>query len=183
MNLDEKEAASVKLKDYRLFFDGSIEVNSDSIVEFLLKNGDHAAHMFVDIETEDVKQYNKYSLHKLKVKERLDDIDLSWNIPDKYKNLNIEDYLKSINLETDRLALRIERRDRELSLFKKYELENILKLVIYIVDVLTEKNIVWGTGRGSSCSSYLFYLIGLHCVDVVKYDIPIHDFFKNEKIE
>jgi len=48
--------------------------------------------------------------------------------------------------------------------------------LIYVVDVLNEKNVVWGVGRGSSCSSYLFYLLGLHEVDSVRYDVEITDF-------
>jgi DNA polymerase III alpha subunit len=43
---------------------------------------------------------------------------------------------------------------------------------------MTAKNIVWGVGRGSSCSSYLLYLLGLHEVDVVKYDVDISDFIR-----
>jgi DNA polymerase III alpha subunit len=95
--------------------------------------------------------------------------------------MDIESHIKSIPLDDDNIDLRIARRDKEIELFRKYGLEDILRLVVFIVDTLKEKNVVWGTGRGSSCSSYLFYIIGLHCVDVIKYDIPIHDFFKQEK--
>jgi DNA polymerase III alpha subunit len=50
--------------------------------------------------------------------------------------------------------------------------------LIYVIDVMTEKNVVWGVGRGSSCSSYLLYLLGLHEVDPVKYEIEISDFLR-----
>lgn len=137
--------------------------------------------VFVDEMSDEIKQFNKFSSLKLGIKTNLKDLSLEWSIPDFYKNIDIDAYVRSLPLDKDRFEDRKLRRDKELELFKKYDLINILKVVIFIVDVLRNKNIVWGTGRGSSCSSYLFYLIGLHSVDVVKYDIPIHDFFKQEK--
>jgi DNA polymerase III alpha subunit len=73
---------------------------------------------------------------------------------------------------------RIERLSQEICLFKELELENVLKTLIYVIDVMKDKNIVWGVGRGSSCSSYLLFILGLHEVDPVKYDIEITDFIR-----
>ena len=42
----------------------------------------------------------------------------------------------------------------------------------------TEKNSSWGVGRGSSVSSYCLYLIGIHMVDSIKYNLDIQEFFK-----
>ena len=51
----------------------------------------------------------------------------------------------------------------------------------YVVDTLRDNNIVWGVGRGSSVSSYVLYLIGIHKIDSVKYALPIDEFFKGEQ--
>ena len=51
----------------------------------------------------------------------------------------------------------------------------------YIVDTLRENKVLWGVGRGSSVSSYVLFLIGIHKIDSVKYNLPIEEFFKGEK--
>lgn len=56
----------------------------------------------------------------------------------------------------------------------------ILKTMKFIVDTLRANNIVWGVGRGSSVASYALYLMGVHRVDSVKYNLPINEFFKGE---
>jgi DNA polymerase III alpha subunit len=63
-------------------------------------------------------------------------------------------------------------------LFKELELGDVLRCLIYVVDTMKAKRVTWGVGRGSSCSSYLLYLLDLHSVDAVKYDIDITDFIK-----
>jgi DNA polymerase III alpha subunit len=57
----------------------------------------------------------------------------------------------------------------------------VLTTMKYVVDTLRANNIVWGVGRGSSVSSYVLYLIGIHKIDSVKYDLPIDEFFKGEQ--
>jgi DNA polymerase III alpha subunit len=57
----------------------------------------------------------------------------------------------------------------------------VLKAMKYLVDTFRENNIVWGVGRGSSVASYALYLIGVHKVDSVKYELPITEFFKGEQ--
>jgi len=43
---------------------------------------------------------------------------------------------------------------------------------------MRKNNLVWGVGRGSSVSSYLLYLIGVHKVDSYKYRLDIKEFLK-----
>ena len=50
--------------------------------------------------------------------------------------------------------------------------------MIYIVDIMNKENIVWGVGRGSSVSSYLLYLIGVHKVDSLQYNLDVKEFIK-----
>jgi DNA polymerase III alpha subunit len=54
----------------------------------------------------------------------------------------------------------------------------MLKYMKYIVDTLRAFNLVWVVGRGSSVASYVLYLIGVHKVDSIKYELPIEEFFK-----
>jgi DNA polymerase III alpha subunit len=68
----------------------------------------------------------------------------------------------------------------ELMLFESHCMLPLLRTLIFIVDRMKAQRVVWGVGRGSSCSSYLLYLIGLHNVDPVKYDVSIRDFIRDE---
>jgi DNA polymerase III alpha subunit len=49
-----------------------------------------------------------------------------------------------------------------------------------LVAIMREHKIVWGVGRGSSVSSYLLYLVGLHSINSVKYKLDIKEFIRDE---
>jgi len=57
----------------------------------------------------------------------------------------------------------------------------LLRQMKYIVDTLRKHNILWGVGRGSSVASYTLFLMGVHHIDSIKYNIPVNEFFKGEK--
>jgi DNA polymerase III alpha subunit len=50
--------------------------------------------------------------------------------------------------------------------------------MIYLVDFMRENNIVWGVGRGSSVASYVLYLIGVHKVDSIQFDLDWREFLR-----
>lgn len=97
-----------------------------------------------------------------------------WFIPNEYKNIDIREWLLSKCTSQDQ----IQRVELELDLFNKQGMTDILPVMLYIVDTLRSQNIVWGVGRGSSVSCYCLYLIGIHKIDSLKYDLPINEFFK-----
>jgi DNA polymerase III alpha subunit len=43
---------------------------------------------------------------------------------------------------------------------------------------MREKNIVWGVGRGSSVASYVLYLLGVHKIDSIYYDLDVEEFLR-----
>jgi DNA polymerase III alpha subunit len=55
---------------------------------------------------------------------------------------------------------------------------DLLRFLVYIVDVMREQDIVWGVGRGSSVASYVLYLIGVHKIDSLYYDLDIAEFLR-----
>jgi DNA polymerase III alpha subunit len=102
------------------------------------------------------------------------DIDITdWFIPREYKDFDIEEFLVLRCPEENygRLA-------QELEIFKRHNFIPVLKTMKYVVDTLKNNNIVWGVGRGSSVASYALYLIGVHKIDSVKYNLSIDEFFK-----
>ena len=100
----------------------------------------------------------------------------NWFVPKNYEEMNIESWLIS-ECQTDK---ELERVNLELNEYKQRNFIPVLRQMKYIVDTLRENNIVWGVGRGSSVASYVLFLIGVHKIDSIKYDLPIEEFFKGE---
>ena len=97
----------------------------------------------------------------------------NWLIPDEYKELDVKSYVLDRTPEHA-----IERVNEELNLYDKYNIIDVLNVCIYIVDVFRKNNIVWGVGRGSSVASYVLYVIGIHCIDSIKYELDINEFLR-----
>ena len=72
-------------------------------------------------------------------------------------------------------------RDRvrtEMQLFEARDMLPVLQHLIYMVDNLRKRGIVWGVGRGSSVSSYVLFLIGINRIDPLKFDLDVGEFLK-----
>ena len=99
---------------------------------------------------------------------------LDWFMPVEYKQFDIENYVLGIcktSQETERV-------NYELDLFKSHAMMDVLQFLKYMVDTLRKNNIVWGVGRGSSVASYVLYLLGVHKVDSIKYDLDPTEFLR-----
>lgn len=66
----------------------------------------------------------------------------------------------------------------ELELFTQHNMVDLLFYLKYLVDTMREHNIVWGVGRGSSVASYVLFLLDIHKIDSIKYNLDVHEFFK-----
>ena len=93
----------------------------------------------------------------------------TWLIPDKYKNIDVKEYVLD-RTSTDEERERVE---MEYAMFKERDLEDVLRLMIFLIEFFRENDIVWGVGRGSSVSSYMNNVLPhliLHCSS---YDMPL----------
>jgi len=97
-----------------------------------------------------------------------------WLMPDKYQNMDIAQWL----LDQCQTQEELQRVGYELLLYQERNLFLLLKQLKYIVDTWREQNIVWGVGRGSSVSSYVLYLIGVHRINSMYYDLDIEEFLR-----
>ena len=124
-----------------------------------------------------VKQFNLHA-DSLELEQLVDSIEYSkqFNIPQHYLELDVEQYIRALVPQAD--AKRKARVEAELELFRTRNLFSILQLLIYIIDTMRKHNLVWGVGRGSSVASYCLYLIGVHKIDSVEYDLDIREFLK-----
>jgi len=172
-----------ELHDRTLWFDGDSSYPADNVTRAIVRDG----VTFVNEMTRDIQMYNLYVLpeDQIRVKTENRELKFDWNIPEEFKNLNVDEYLKERlleqydanpewrDLDVEKRALRVH---REMKLFKKHALIDVLKVLIYIINTLHNEKVVWGVGRGSSVSSYVLYLLGVHDVDSVEYDLDIADF-------
>jgi DNA polymerase III alpha subunit len=99
-----------------------------------------------------------------------------WFIPREYQEMDIEAYVVQNSPKEN-----YERVMQELQLFQQNNMIPVLKTMKYVVDTLRKNNVIWGVGRGSSVASYVLYLIGVHKVDSLYYDLPIDEFLKEDK--
>lgn len=97
-----------------------------------------------------------------------------WFMPEEYYNMDIALYVLS-KCETE---AELQRAGEELFLFQERELFPLLRYLKYLVDTMRENNIVWGVGRGSSVASYVLFLLGVHRINSLYYDLSIDEFLK-----
>jgi len=99
-----------------------------------------------------------------------------WYMPTEYYQFDIVAFLQSL-CETEQQLTRV---NLELDLYAKFNLLNLLRYMVYLKITADEHKIVWGVGRGSSCCSYVLYLLKIHRVNSLEYDLDIHDFLREK---
>lgn len=100
----------------------------------------------------------------------------TWFMPEEYKSFPIHQWLTDKCKTEEELA----RVDTELLLFIQHGMFDLLFYLKYLVDTMRQNNVLWGVGRGSSVASYVLYLIGVHRIDSIKYNLDIREFLKEE---
>lgn len=171
---------STKLRDRTLWYDGDSSYDPDSILRALQRYD----VQYVDGINDAVRQFNQYVAkeQQLLVKQKCKELTYEWTIPERYKNLDIVDYLfQAHSILTEGMSEEeIDQRERrlceEIVRYQKQGLDDVIRAIIWIINTLTTNNIVWGVGRGSSVSSYVLYVIGVHDVDSFAYQLDIDDF-------
>ena len=173
--------SNTQLKDRTLYYDGDSVVSPNRIIELIDKG---LNDFFVTEITNEIAQFNRLSSKKILTKTSNRPLSFDWNIPEPYKSLDVIEYVTDrLKDQRDKLHdaqyyTRVLRVNDEVELYKKLDLIPVLRVIIYVINTLQENNIVWGVGRGSSVSSYVLYLIGVHDVDSVEYDLDFTDFLR-----
>lgn len=97
-----------------------------------------------------------------------------WEMPESYYTIDIVDIILN-KCSTDE---ELQRAAEELLIYQERDMFTLLKYLVYLVDTMRSNNIVWGVGRGSSVSSYVLYLLGVHKINSLKYQLDISEFLK-----
>lgn len=160
---------------------GNAFLSGDAIANMLYNDKDiFAGNFYVDTSDGEMEKFNLYSDEKVNLapSERIDNNKRrdEWFMPDFYKTLNLNELFDIMSKELPDIYK--ERVKYELSLYQEKGYDNFLRYCVYLSTLVNQKKIVVGCGRGSSCASYLLFLLGLHMVDSVKYDIDVREFLK-----
>lgn len=119
-------------------------------------------------------QYNELAVQAVTVEDFDHENQGRWLMPDQYKNLDIAEYVLSL---CDSEAA-LQRVGEELLLYQARDLFDLLRYLKFLVDLMQENNLIWGVGRGSSVASYVLYLLKLHRVDSLHYNLDIAEFLR-----
>lgn len=158
--LTERELCSLYLKNPAIHIK---KCSIDTDVEF------HS-----DLELTDTPELTKWILDPRPSHEFDSDQQATWNMPLEYQNFDIAQWvLDQCQTDVERQRVGV-----ELLLYLDRDLFPLLQYLKYLVDTMRKYNIVWGVGRGSSVSSYVLFLIGIHKINSLYYDLDINDFLR-----
>lgn len=98
----------------------------------------------------------------------------NWLMPQEYKNLDIAAHVLSLCASDTAL----QRAGNELLLYQARGLFDLLRYLKFLVDTMRQNHVIWGVGRGSSVASYVLYLLQVHRVDSLHYNLDIAEFLR-----
>jgi DNA polymerase III alpha subunit len=164
---------------------GQTYTTSSELCDLLYKNPKLDISLF---QVEDSLEYNRSvaelhaeldlldSYHEInQTVEEFDRVlQTNWRMPQEYRELDIAEYILGLCKEEHEL----QRVGQELLLYQERNLFDLLRYLKYLVDTLRKNNVVWGVGRGSSVASYVLFLLGVHKIDSLYYNLDIDEFLK-----
>ena len=164
---------------------GQVSVTSADLVDLIYRDPATKLENYLVVDPEEYNHSIKQTAAEFDnlIKYHMPDVSLdefdqqnqkAWMMPEEYKTLDIAKWL----LDQCKTQAELQRVGEELLLFLDRNLFDLLRYLKYLVDTMRKHNIVWGVGRGSSTASYVLYLLGVHKINSIYYDIPINDFLK-----
>lgn len=162
---------------------GQLVLDEDDLIDFYYKNNEGnikralvTTHIEFDHDLGLIQntKFTTYTPDELTT-EQFDAAKQSmWLMPEMYKTFDIAKWvLEQCNGEAE-----LQRTGEELLLYQEYELFDFLRYMKYLVDTMRKHNIVWGVGRGSSVASFVLFLIGIHKINSLYYELDIKEFLR-----
>ena len=158
--------------------------NSQDIFKFLYQGKlTNLKDLTVDY-TEDIEQLEKTAGFTFqRFNDQLDGISIEdfdqalqseWFMPPEYREFDVEDWcINKCNTDQQK-----ERVYDELEEYRNRGMIPLLQWTKHFVDTCNENGIVWGVGRGSSVASFVLFLLGVHQIDSVKYNLDWQEFLR-----
>jgi hypothetical protein len=127
-----------------------------------------------DLDLDNVPKVIEYVSNDASIEAFDNECQSNWHMPDEYKNFDIAKFV----LDQCQTEEEMQRAGHELLLYQERDMFVLLKYLKYLVDTMRNNNIVWGVGRGSSVSSFVLFLIGVHKINSLYYGLEIEEFLK-----
>lgn len=163
---------------------GDVIFSEEDALELLYTNPDFdISRLFFDDTEKYSSALNEFgldipSISKVPERESLNEFDQkninNWHMPEKYYQINVLQWLLE-RCQSDDERSRVQ---LEYDLFEKKKFVRVLQFLIYFVDTLRTNNTVWGVGRGSSVASFCLFLIGVHKINPMLYNLDINEFLR-----
>lgn len=142
----------------------------------IIKNAYTETHIRLSdiLQIDNLPKLVEYVDPKLSVNE-FDELNQNtWYMPKEYLDMDIAKWV----LDQCQGEAELQRAGEELILFQERNMFILLQYLKYLVDTMRKHNIVWGVGRGSSVASFVLFLIGIHRINSLHYDLSIDEFIK-----
>ncbi len=163
---------------------GQLIFNENDLVDLYLTNTEFSTKREILVENDilfddslDLKTPTKVKKYQ-KLDISIEDFDIqssnNWHFPLDYQTFDIAKFvLDQCQTETE-----LQRAGEELLMFQERDMLILLKYLKYLVDTMRTNDIVWGVGRGSCVSSFVLFLIGIHKINPIYYDLDVSEFLK-----
>jgi len=143
----------------RLVVDPTVDI--ETMVHQVENVPDLVVHTFVDGTDMSVPDYDELAQR-------------NWRMPEEYRQVDIAAHILEL-CETD---VELQRVGEELLLYQERNMFDLLRYLKYLVDTMRENHVIWGVGRGSSVASYVLFLLGVHRVNSMHYDLDPREFLR-----
>lgn len=175
--------ALIELNDRTILDTGEVVLGYEALLRMARDGIDFHPHSA--IRDKMVDKYNRVSAKPIKLwtpgeMERPAPSSYEWDTPEPFKSVDVFEVCAEslIALGLSESEKYVDRLTTELNEMSDRGMLDLIRHLMYMVVDFRERGVVWGVGRGSSCSSLVLYLIGLNRVDPVKYDIPLSEFLR-----
>ena len=169
MRLDQFGNPIFNSKDiFKILYQGKVSNLKEVIVEY-------------DQDIEQMEKTAGFTFQKFT--DQLDSISIEdfdsalqsdWFIPPEYKEFDVEKWCLdrcTTNEQENRVIA-------EMTAYKERGMMPLLQWTKHFVDTCNANDIVWGVGRGSSVASFVLFLLGVHQIDSVKYNLDWQEFLR-----
>ena len=172
----------IELEDRKIFDDGTVVLGEHAAVEVLyagkaLDDSWMKASEDVDLHNHSIRMLDS-TMRMLHTADgpMLGDRNWyqEWNTPEQYASMDMTEFCIS-RCSND---AEIERACEELVMFAERDMIPVLRHLVWMVDDMRSRGVVWGVGRGSSVSSFVLHLIGINRINPLQYDLDIGEFLK-----
>jgi DNA polymerase III alpha subunit len=162
---------------------GQIIYNENDLIDLYLSNPDISLNNVIvnkkivfnnELSLENIPELIDYLVSDSSIEDFDKECQNNWFLPDEYKTFDIAQFVLDQCTNQEEL----QRAGEELLLYQERDMFMLLRYLKYFVDTMRKHKIVWGVGRGSSVSSFVLFLIGVHKINSLYYDLSVDEFLK-----